>query len=395
MAYEIKMLDLIDIELESSFLVLARNMGVRTRVKTWGYLILGPDSDPLLVDTGASHPEIMERLGMTGIVTKEMTIRRQLSRHGVKISDVRWILHTHHHIDHAGQDAQFAMRQTVITNRRELEYSASGIMGGQYPPEYVKHHIDRLHTPGAMRLLDLELSGPDEIAPGIVCEAAGGHTEGSMNILVETAEGHRLHLRGRDLRHPEPGRRPHLPGARPRASIDGQPGNVEAPGTRRDQEGAEQRHLRATHPRLPGPRRARPSDVAPHRGLGAGPRAGRRSSDDRRDAQDGTRQGGVQDPGCRAVTAHVGSGRGRDHLTGGGAVSSRDALRDDERVFLLGEDIGHLAAPSAPPPWNPIDDVWEEHYRALQHFVAREGHARVTFRHVEEVEPPTDVRPEP
>jgi glyoxylase-like metal-dependent hydrolase (beta-lactamase superfamily II) len=189
MAYEIKMLDLIDIELESSFLVLARNMGIRTRVKTWGYLVLGPDFDPIVVDTGASHPEIMERLGMTGIVTKEMTIRRQLARHGVKISDVRWILHTHHHIDHAGQDAQFAMRQTVITNRRELEYSAFGIMGSQYPPEYVKHHIDRLHKPGALRLLDLELSGPDEIAPGIVCEAAGGHTEGSMNILVETAEG--------------------------------------------------------------------------------------------------------------------------------------------------------------------------------------------------------------
>jgi len=188
-AYEIKMLDLIDIELESSFLVLARNMGIRTRVKTWGYLILGRDSEPILVDTGASHPEIMETLGMTGIVTKEMTLRRQLGLHGVKINDVRWILHTHHHIDHAGQDSQFAMRQTVVTNRRELEYSASGIMGGQYPAEYVKHHIDRLHKPGALRLLDLELSGPDEIAPGIVCEAAGGHTEGSMNILVETAEG--------------------------------------------------------------------------------------------------------------------------------------------------------------------------------------------------------------
>ena len=46
MAYEIKMLDLIDIELESSFLVLARNMGIRTRVKTWGYLILGPLTVP-------------------------------------------------------------------------------------------------------------------------------------------------------------------------------------------------------------------------------------------------------------------------------------------------------------------------------------------------------------
>ncbi len=214
MPYEIKLLDLIDIELESSFLVLARNMGIRTRVKTWGYLILGPDSEPILVDTGASHPEIMETLGMTGIVTKEMTIRRQLAKHGVKINDVRWILHTHHHIDHAGQDSQFSMRQTVVTNRRELEYSASGIMGGQYPAEYVKHHIDRLHKPGAMRLLDLELSGPDEIAPGIVCEAAGGHTEGSMNILVETAEGTACICGDVDLRHPEPGRRPDLPGAR-------------------------------------------------------------------------------------------------------------------------------------------------------------------------------------
>ncbi|MDQ3162229.1 MAG: MBL fold metallo-hydrolase [Actinomycetota bacterium] len=189
MPYEIKLLDLIDIELESSFLVLARNMGIRTRVKTWGFLILGPDSDPILVDTGASHPEIMERLGMTGIVTEEMSLDAQLARFGVKLGDVRWILHTHHHIDHAGQDDRFTMAQTVITNRRELEYSVSGIMGGQYPAEYVKHHIDRLHTPGALRLLDLELSGPDEIAPGIVCVAAGGHTEGSMNILVDTEEG--------------------------------------------------------------------------------------------------------------------------------------------------------------------------------------------------------------
>jgi glyoxylase-like metal-dependent hydrolase (beta-lactamase superfamily II) len=186
--YEIKLLDLLDVELESSFLVLARNMGKLTRVKTWGLLILGGD-DPILVDTGARDAEIMQRLGMTGFVTEEMRLENQLASHGVKMSDVRWILHTHHHIDHAGQDERFSMSQTVVTNRRELEYSASGIMGGQYPPEYVKHHIDRLHTPGALRLLDLELSGPDEILPGIVCEVAGGHTEGSMNIRVETAEG--------------------------------------------------------------------------------------------------------------------------------------------------------------------------------------------------------------
>jgi glyoxylase-like metal-dependent hydrolase (beta-lactamase superfamily II) len=187
MPYEIKILDLIDIELESSFLVLARNMGKLTRVKTWSYLILGGD-DPILVDTGARDAQIMQRLHMTGFITEEMKIENQLAKFGVKMKDVRWILHTHHHIDHAGQDERFP-KATVITNRRELEFSASGIMGGQYPPEYVKHHIDRLHQPGALRLLDVELSGPDEVFPGLVCEAAGGHTDGSMNINVETVEG--------------------------------------------------------------------------------------------------------------------------------------------------------------------------------------------------------------
>jgi len=187
MAYEIKLLDLIDIELESSFLVLARNMGIKTRAKTWGCLVLGGD-DPILVDTGAMSTEIMERLGMTGFLSEEQRLENQLAEHGVRMEDVRFVLHTHHHIDHAGQDERFP-RATVITNRRELEFSASGLMGAQYPPEYVKHHIDRLHTPGALRLLDLELSGPQEVFPGIACESAGGHTEGSMNILVETAEG--------------------------------------------------------------------------------------------------------------------------------------------------------------------------------------------------------------
>jgi len=187
MPYEIKLLDLVDIEAESSFLVLAHNIGKVTRAKCWSYLILGGD-DPILVDTGVSSPEILARLGMTGFVEDEQGLENQLVKHGVSPGAIHYVLHTHTHIDHAGQDDRFP-DASVIMNRRELEYSASGLMGAQYPPEYVKHHIDRLHTRGALRLLDLELSGPDEVLPGIVCEVAGGHTEGSMNILVETSDG--------------------------------------------------------------------------------------------------------------------------------------------------------------------------------------------------------------
>src|SRR6266852_7965309 len=188
MGLEIKTLSLIDIELDSSFLVLGRNMGVRLRVPTLGYLILGGDA-PIVVDTGASHPEIMHRLGMEGWISEEQKLENQLGKYELELEAVRWILHTHLHIDHAGQDDRFPMTTTVVINRRELEHSVSGLMGEQYPAEYVKHLVDRLHTPGALRLLDLELAGPEEIAPGVVCEVAGGHTEGSMNVLVETAEG--------------------------------------------------------------------------------------------------------------------------------------------------------------------------------------------------------------
>src|SRR5256714_4125133 len=188
MALEIKLLNLIDIELDSSLLVLARNRGVRVKAPTFGFLILGGD-DPIMVDTGAKSAEIMHRLGMEGWIAEEQVLETQLANFGLAPKDVRWVLHTHLHIDHAGQDDRFPDSAAVVINRRELEYSVSGLMGEQYPAEYVKHLVDRLHTPGALRLLDLELSGPDEIFPGIVCEAAGGHTEGSMNVIVQLAGG--------------------------------------------------------------------------------------------------------------------------------------------------------------------------------------------------------------
>ncbi len=188
MSLEIKILDIGDIELDSSFLVLARDPGRIARVPTLSYLITG-GSELILVDTGYRNVEIMERLGMRGIQTREQVLDNALAQHGVKMSDIRYILHTHLHIDHAGKDDLFPNATTVVINRRELEYAVSGLMGAQYPPEDIKHLIDRLHTRNALRLLDLEQSGGEEIIPGVVCVAAGAHTEGSMNVLVETPQG--------------------------------------------------------------------------------------------------------------------------------------------------------------------------------------------------------------
>ncbi len=188
MALEIKVLDYGDIELENSFLVLGHNCGRTARVPVYGFLILGGQY-PVLVDTGYRSNEIMQVLGMRGMQFHENMIENQLAQHGLKLGDIRYILHTHLHIDHAGKDDLFPMNTTSVINRREMECSVSGLMHPQYPQADIKHLIDRLHTPQALRFLDLELSGPIEIIPGVVCEAANAHTEGSMNVIVETAEG--------------------------------------------------------------------------------------------------------------------------------------------------------------------------------------------------------------
>ena len=40
-------------------------------------------------------------------------------------------------------------------------------MHPQYPAPDIKHLIDRLHTKSALRFLDLEITGPIELMPGV------------------------------------------------------------------------------------------------------------------------------------------------------------------------------------------------------------------------------------
>lgn len=159
--------------------------------KTWQivlcYLLLG--REPVLVDTGFRNAEILKTLGSHAHQTKEQALEYQLELHGIKPADIRYVIHTHLHIDHAGRTDLFPMSTPAVVTRRELEYSVSGLSGPSYPPADIKHLIDRLHTKGALQLLDLELSGREEIIPGIWCESAGAHTEGSMFVYVETSAG--------------------------------------------------------------------------------------------------------------------------------------------------------------------------------------------------------------
>jgi glyoxylase-like metal-dependent hydrolase (beta-lactamase superfamily II) len=189
MSHEIHTLPYSDLEIESSFLVQGRNCGQAATVPIQGLLILGNPVGPILVDTGSRGPEIMAMLGTTETIPDGHGVLPQLAAHGLEPGDVAMVLHTHLHMDHAGKTDLFPMSVPVVVNRREVEVSCNGAGGVGYPIEDVKHILDRIHAVRAIRLLDLADSGPVHIAPGISCHLAGAHTDGSMNIHVETDEG--------------------------------------------------------------------------------------------------------------------------------------------------------------------------------------------------------------
>ena len=189
MSLKIYPINLGNMSLDASGLVLFRSPGVQVTIPVLGFLILG-GREPVLVDTGSRSVEQYEAFGLPYEVSDEMTIDHHLAVHGLKRSDIRHIVHTHGHLDHVGQDHSFPLTTQVSLSRQELQFMASGIMGpGMFTALDTKHLIDRLHARGSLRLFDVDGTFEEEVIPGVAVRLSGGHTPGSISVLVETNEG--------------------------------------------------------------------------------------------------------------------------------------------------------------------------------------------------------------
>ena len=185
--YSIKVMDVGDLgQIDASFLVNKYNPGEKITVACYSYLIVGENIPPIVVDTGVKEDQldIMARLGMTATQKPEQKFSYQLAKYGLDFNAIEVILHTHLHIDHAGNDPLFPNAK-IIFPRKELMFSVADLMDAQYPPEYITYLVEQIHVPGKVRLID----GPLELFPGICLEPDEGHTWGSMNIKVNTKQG--------------------------------------------------------------------------------------------------------------------------------------------------------------------------------------------------------------
>jgi len=185
--YQIKVMDIGDIGgVDASFLVNKYSPGKPVTAPCYAYLIIGETIPPIIVDTGIKEDQldIMGRLELTGTQRPDQKLSYQLAKFGLDFTDIEVILHTHLHIDHAGNDRLFTNAK-IIFPRRELMFSVADLMDAQYPPEYITYLVEQIHVPGKVRLID----HPMELFPGIFLAPDEGHTWGSMNIKVNTKQG--------------------------------------------------------------------------------------------------------------------------------------------------------------------------------------------------------------
>lgn len=183
--YEIHRLNFGSVTIDASMRLRGTPPGRLIDVPAQGFLLVGP-AGPILVDAGYRDPSV---LGMGGTIGPGQGFAGQLAAHGVEAGELTCVVMTHLHRDHAGHLDKVPMTVPVVVNRSELGSACTGIQGRAYAKDDLHHLIERVYTPGALQFLDLEHSGPAELFAGITCQLSGGHTPGSVGIVVATAEG--------------------------------------------------------------------------------------------------------------------------------------------------------------------------------------------------------------
>jgi N-acyl homoserine lactone hydrolase len=106
------------------------------------------------------------------------SVAEALRKHDVDPSDIRWIINSHLHFDHCGQNAVFP-HAPLYVQRAEYER--------RNDPDYTV--VEWLNYAGARWEL---LDGEQEIIPGVRTVTTPGHTPGHQSIEVNTTEGRAL-----------------------------------------------------------------------------------------------------------------------------------------------------------------------------------------------------------
>ena len=178
--YTIEALEIGRRRADSALFLYLTDFGVEIEIAYRLWLLRGPDG-VVVVDTGPPLEEAHRR-GITNV--REVDVA--LAEAGVAAADVRTIVLTHLHWDHAANAAKFC-NATYLAQRREIEFFGSHAREHPMMNRFFSHqeYLGRLIEQGRIKPVD----GDQQIAPGLTAIRVGGHTPGSQMLVVDTKEG--------------------------------------------------------------------------------------------------------------------------------------------------------------------------------------------------------------
>ncbi len=145
-----------------------------TRIDVYAYLVVN-GSDVVLIDTGVGEDnEYIDRT----FEPRRTPIAEELARFGLVTTDVNFLVNSHLHFDHCGNNQLFPSAE-IFVQSRELSIASTP----RYTvTEWFDYDGARMNA----------VSGEVEITPGIKLLPSPGHTPGHQSVLVETVDGNIL-----------------------------------------------------------------------------------------------------------------------------------------------------------------------------------------------------------
>lgn len=144
----------------------------------------------VLIDTGVGHKYDQAFIESISLA-RPPELLASLREYGIGPEEVRWVILTHLHFDHAGGATRFAgepraaeptfPKATYVV--QEVEWQ--DFRGGheRLQSAYDDENMAAVEARGQLQLVD----GSHEVLPGITCHRTGGHTRGHQ--IVEIAGG--------------------------------------------------------------------------------------------------------------------------------------------------------------------------------------------------------------
>ena len=155
-------------------------------------LLVEHDDGPVLIDTGIGNKENEKFKSIYGVANEGAHGRTQLEDAlavvGVAPDEVRWVINTHLHFDHAGgntfqADGEVRLafpNATYVVQRKELAFADSP--NERIRASYLAHNIVPVSAANRWRLVE----GEAEILPGISTLPTPGHVPWHQSIVLRS-----------------------------------------------------------------------------------------------------------------------------------------------------------------------------------------------------------------